>query len=116
MQVMSGGMRAVVILAASLSAAACMTYPSEPQYSTRPVPAGGAQPQAQQGPYGQPAQPQTPAQPYQQPPATAQRLQPPTPSQPQQVETPTPGQQSKPEQQEDRQRRSHGLEGLQRRG
>ena len=71
MAVMSGGMRTVVILAASLSAAACMTYPSEPQYSTRPVPAGGAQPQAQQGPYGQPAQPQTPAQPYQQPPVTA---------------------------------------------
>jgi len=69
--VMSGGMRTVVILAASLSAAACMTYPSEPQYSTRPVPVGGAQPQAQQGPYGQPAQPQNPAQPYQQPPVTA---------------------------------------------
>lgn len=74
MAVMSGGMRAVVIAGASLSAAACMTYPSEPQYSTRPTPAGqGAYPPAQQGPYGQPAQTQnqTPAQPYQQPPVTA---------------------------------------------
>jgi murein DD-endopeptidase MepM/ murein hydrolase activator NlpD len=70
--VMSGWMRAVVIAGASLSAAACMTYPSEPQYSTRPTPAGqGAYPPAQQGPYGQPTQPQNPAQPYQQPPVTA---------------------------------------------
>jgi murein DD-endopeptidase MepM/ murein hydrolase activator NlpD len=63
--VISGWMRATVIAGASLSAAACMTYPSEPQYSTRPTPAGqtagqGAQPPAQQGPYGQPAQPYQP--------------------------------------------------------
>ena len=56
MAVISGWMRAVVIAGASLSAAACMTYPSEPRYSTRPTPAGqGAYPPpAQQGPYGQP--------------------------------------------------------------
>ncbi|WAC58757.1 peptidoglycan DD-metalloendopeptidase family protein [Brevundimonas sp. SL130] len=64
MAVISGWMRATVIAGASLSAAACMTYPSEPQYSTRPTPAG-------QGAYPLPAQPQTPAQPYQQPPVTA---------------------------------------------
>lgn len=81
MAVISGGMRAVVIVAASLSAAACMTYPSEPRYSTRPVPVGqGAYP-AQQGPYGQQGQApaqypnqnpgQVQGQPYQQPPVTA---------------------------------------------
>ncbi|MBU1272563.1 MAG: peptidoglycan DD-metalloendopeptidase family protein [Alphaproteobacteria bacterium] len=67
----SGWIRAVVIAGASLSAAACMTYPSEPQYSTRPTVGGqGAYPPpAQQGPYGQPTSPQ--AQPYPQPQATA---------------------------------------------
>jgi len=80
--VISGWMRAVLIAGASLSAAACMTYPSEPRYSTRPTPGGqgGYPPPAQQGPYGQPQgqaypgqQPGQPyqTQPYQQPPVTA---------------------------------------------
>jgi murein DD-endopeptidase MepM/ murein hydrolase activator NlpD len=78
--VISGWMRAVLIAGASMSAAACMTYPSEPRYSTRPTPAGqGAYPPPpQQGPYGQPVYPQGQpqgqpyqTQPYQQPPVTA---------------------------------------------
>ncbi len=60
MAVMSGWMRAVLIAGASLSAAACMTYPSEPRYSTRPTP-------VQPAPSSAPVQ----AQPYQQPPVTA---------------------------------------------
>ena len=39
MAVISGWMRAALIAGASLSAAACMTYPSEPRYSTHASPA-----------------------------------------------------------------------------
>ena len=60
MAVMSGWMRAVLIAGASLSAAACMTYPSEPRYSTRPTQPAGYPAQA-----GQPTYPNTPqGQPY----------------------------------------------------
>ena len=81
MAVISGGMRAVLIAAASLSAAACMSYPSEPRYSTHaapapaPAPDRGAYPPAggQQSTYpgGPQTQPGRPA-PYESPPpATA---------------------------------------------
>ena len=69
MAVISGGMRAVLIAAASLSAAACMSYPSEPRYSTHaapaPAPDRGAYPPAgcQESIYpgGAPTQPDRPA-------------------------------------------------------
>ena len=74
MAVISGWMRAVLIAGASLSAAACISYPSEPRYSTRPTQAAGqpayspAQPAYPNGPQGQPYQPA----PYESPPpATA---------------------------------------------
>ena len=79
MAVISGGMRAILIAGASLSAAACMTYPSEPRYSTHaapaPAPDRGAYPAAgvSQQPYpgAAPSQPSRPA-PYESPPpATA---------------------------------------------
>ena len=64
---MSGWMRAVLIAGATLTTAACMSYPSEPRYSTRATPApgqmGGAYPAPQgqgqmQGGYPAPAQTQ----------------------------------------------------------
>lgn len=64
---MSGWMRAVLIAGATLSTAACISYPSEPRYSTRPTPVPGQTgpayptPQAQgssQGGYPAPAQTQ----------------------------------------------------------
>lgn len=79
MAVISGWMRAALIAGASLSAAACMTYPSEPRYSTHAAPApapdrgtyppaGGQQSTYPGGPQGQPARPA----PYESPPpATA---------------------------------------------
>jgi murein DD-endopeptidase MepM/ murein hydrolase activator NlpD len=77
--VISGWMRAVVIAGAALSTAACISYPSEPRYSTHanPAPAQGQGPR--QGAYPQqPAYPNGPQnQPYQPapyespPPATA---------------------------------------------
>jgi len=47
---MSGWMRAAVVAGAAMTLTACMSYPSEPRYSTRPVPVPGAG--------GQPAYPQ----------------------------------------------------------
>ena len=38
---MSGWMRAVLIAGATLTTAACMSYPSEPRYSTRATPVYG---------------------------------------------------------------------------
>ena len=82
MAVISGWMRAALIAGASLSAAACMTYPSEPRYSTHaspaPAPDRGAYPSAggQQPAYpgGAQTQPYRPA-PYESPPpATATTL------------------------------------------
>ncbi|WEK39114.1 MAG: peptidoglycan DD-metalloendopeptidase family protein [Candidatus Brevundimonas colombiensis] len=79
MAVISGWMRVALIAGASLSAAACMTYPSEPRYSTHaspaPAPDRGAYPSAggQQPAYpgGAQTQPYRPA-PYESPPpATA---------------------------------------------
>ncbi len=64
---MSGWMRAVLIAGATLTTAACMSYPSEPRYSTRATPApgqmGGGYPAPQgqgqmQGGYPAPAQTQ----------------------------------------------------------
>jgi len=67
----TGWIRAAVVVGGALTVTACSTYPSEPRYSTRPMPVGGqggypAQPQ-QPGAYpnnnpyyAQPAQPQTP--------------------------------------------------------
>ena len=59
MAVISGWMRAVLVAGASLSTAACISYPSEPRYPTHPMalPGQGAPttsypPQGQQ-PYGQ---------------------------------------------------------------
>ena len=103
MAVISGGMRAILIAGASLSAAACMTYPSEPRYSTHaapaPAPDRGAYPPANAP---QPSQPYRPA-PYESPPpATAPigqveggALPPPvsvTPSQPAYTPPPPPSQ------------------------
>jgi murein DD-endopeptidase MepM/ murein hydrolase activator NlpD len=70
--VISGWMRTVLIAGASLSAAACMTYPSEPRYSTHanPAPAQGQGGYPQQPAYPN-SQPNRPA-PYESPPpATA---------------------------------------------
>lgn len=78
MAVISGWMRAALIAGASLSAAACMSYPSEPRYSTRAQPAaapdrGAYPPAGAQQPY--PGGAQTPSgrpAPYESPPpATA---------------------------------------------
>ncbi|RYG19196.1 MAG: LysM peptidoglycan-binding domain-containing protein [Caulobacteraceae bacterium] len=71
----SGWMRAVLVAGASLSTAACISYPSEPRYSTHanPTPAQGqgAYPQQPAYPNGQQNQPYQPA-PYESPPpATA---------------------------------------------
>lgn len=78
MAVISGWMRAVLVAGAALSTAACISYPSEPRYSTH---ANSAPPQSQgpgQGAYPQPAYPNgQPGQPYRPapyespPPATA---------------------------------------------
>lgn len=73
----SGWMRAVLIAAAGASLTACISYPSEPRYSTRatPAPATGGYPTTAYPPQGQPYPGQT--QPYQPggsespPPATA---------------------------------------------
>lgn len=67
-----GWIRAAAIVGGALTLTACMSYPTEPRYSTRPTPVGGqggypapTQPQQQPGAYpaspyyGQPA-PQTP--------------------------------------------------------
>lgn len=75
MAVISGWMRAVLVAGASLSTAACISYPSEPRYSTHanPAPAQGqgAYPQQPAYPNGQQNQPYQPA-PYESPPpATA---------------------------------------------
>ena len=62
---MSGWMRAVLIAGATLTTAACMSYPSEPRYSTRATPAqgpGAAYP-GQPGENAYPSAPQ--GQPYQ---------------------------------------------------
>jgi murein DD-endopeptidase MepM/ murein hydrolase activator NlpD len=73
----TGWIRAAVVVGGALTVTACSTYPNEPRYSTRPMPAGGqggypVQPQ-QPGSYpnnnpynAQPSQPQTPppARPY----------------------------------------------------
>ena len=74
MAVISGWMRAVLVAGASLSTAACISYPSEPRYSTHanPAPAQGQgaypQPNYPNAPQGQPNQPA----PYESPPpATA---------------------------------------------
>ncbi len=73
----SGWMRAVLIVAAGASVTACISYPSEPRYSTRatPAPAPSGYPPAAYPPQSQPYPGQT--QPYQPgvsespPPATA---------------------------------------------
>jgi LysM repeat protein len=73
----SGWMRAVLIVAAGASLTACISYPSEPRYSTRatPAPAPSGYPPAAYPPQSQPYPGQT--QPYQPgvsespPPATA---------------------------------------------
>ena len=75
MAVISGWMRAVLVAGASLSTAACISYPSEPRYSTHANPAQvqgqGAYPQQPAYPNGQQNQPYRPA-PYESPPpATA---------------------------------------------
>lgn len=69
----TGWIRAAAVVGGALTLTACMSYPTEPRYSTRPMPVGGQAGQPQQGGaypngspyYGQPA-PQTPApsQPY----------------------------------------------------
>jgi murein DD-endopeptidase MepM/ murein hydrolase activator NlpD len=64
---LSGWMRAVVIAGAAASLAGCISYPSEPRYSTRATPATGQQPYPTQG-YPAPGQPYQPA-PTQPPPA-----------------------------------------------
>ena len=66
----TGWIRAAVVVGGALTVTACSTYPSEPRYSTRPMPMGqGAYPAQPQQPgaypnnnpyYAQPAQPQTP--------------------------------------------------------
>ncbi|WP_307368915.1 peptidoglycan DD-metalloendopeptidase family protein [Brevundimonas sp. SORGH_AS_0993] len=53
---MSGWMRAVLIAGAALSTAACITYPSEPRYSTRPTPVPGHTGPAYPAPQGGQAQ------------------------------------------------------------
>lgn len=65
MAVMSGWVRVVMIAGATLSAAACMSYPSEPRYPTHPIPVGqggypapSGQAAYPNGPQGQPYQPQ----------------------------------------------------------
>lgn len=71
----TGWIRAAVVVGGALAVTACSTYPSEPRYSTRPMPTGQgaypAQPQPGAYPnnnpyYAQPPQPQTPppARPY----------------------------------------------------
>ena len=64
---LSGWMRAVVIAGASASLAACISYPSEPRYSTRPMPVTG-QPTSPNQAYPAPGQPYQPA-PTEPPPA-----------------------------------------------
>lgn len=65
----SAWIRAAAVVGGALAVTACSTYPSEPRYSTRPIPAGQGYPQQSapqpgsrpNSPYYQgPAQPQTP--------------------------------------------------------
>lgn len=60
--------KAMMIASGALTAAACASYPSEPTYSTRPMPGYG---QAGQAPYGQPGGYTTPPPIPEGPPATA---------------------------------------------